>query len=470
MKSNKKGAGATNTYSLSKSNRTLTPVVSPTIAEDGRQTTPSSHQKHLGCGGHRSILRGVDTFQLTAGGAQFPSVWLLEQQQVWKEYQEQYDYSVPEYLEVEVGNNWFQLFPSGDMPYKYKLYNKQIGMIKVWNTDKWSGGVNGKQHIFLDFRSSYLHQFTREELKVVIKDWVKLFFADIQGVDIQVSRGDIFSDIISDRMLVLEEVEQSISRCKVSQIFKDNIVEFSEQEKELLSSVCNKGEQKLTLQMTPELLEKISLMIENQIAIGTDRIVGNTGGIQTAYWGNHLGGNVWGKVYDKTLKVKKDCDTDTQDLWKLNGWKTDQKVIRTEFSMRRRFLKELNGGSFIQFEEFLDNIEVLWEYFTTKWLRLVVEKKINNIQTSVNTVFWNCVVNSFSSGDIKVKRGKTFNGKINQLFKQGIGCLTTMIGYGMYNNEDISYIRSVVSAVDNVIQQAYEDTSILHRRRKLGLS
>jgi hypothetical protein len=138
--------------------------------------------------------------------------------------------------------------------------------------------------------------------------------------------------------------------------------------------------------------------------------------------------------------------------------------------MRRKFLKELNGGSFVDFENFVDNLEVLWEYFTTKWLRLVVEKKINNIQLSVNTDFWDCVVNSFSAVDIKVKRGKTFNGKIDQLFKQGIGCLTTMIGYGMHTNEDISYIKSVISAVDNVIIGAFEDTSILHRRRKLGIS
>jgi len=470
MKTHKKGVGATNTHSRFKSNRTLTPVVSPTIAQRSTKATSSSQQRHLCSGGHKSILRGIDTLHLTAGGAQFPSSWLLEQQQVWKEYQQQYDYSMCEYLEVEVGNEWFQLFPSGDMPYKYKLYNKQIGMIKVWNTDKWSGGVSGKQHIYLDFRSSYLHQFTREELKVVVIDWVKIFFADLQGVSIQVSRGDIFSDIVGDRMLLLEEVEQSISRCKVSQVFKDNIVDFSSEEKSLLSRLCNKGEQKLILQKHPDLLEKVCLMIDNQLAVGANRIVGNTNSIQTAYWGNHLGGHVWGKIYDKTLKVKKDCDTDTEDLWKLNGWNLDSKVIRTEFSMRRKFLKELNGGSFVDFENFVDNLEVLWEYFTTKWLRLVVEKKINNIQLSVNTDFWDCVVNSFSAVDIKVKRGKTFNGKIDQLFKQGIGCLTTMIGYGMHTNEDISYIKSVISAVDNVIIGAFEDTSILHRRRKLGIS
>lgn len=469
MKTNEKGAGATNTYSFLKSNRTLTPVVSSSLAQGSIKTLPVPEQRDSAFNGHRSILRGVDSFYLTAGGAQFPSSWLVEQQVIWNQYQQEYDYSLQQYLEVQIGNDWFELYPSGDLPYKYKLYNKQIGMIKVWNTDKWSGGVNSKQHIFLDFRSSYLHQFTREELKVVVKDWVRLFFADMQGVDILVSRGDIFTDITSDRMLSLQEIEQSISRCKVTQLLKDNIVGFTEEEKDLLDRVYNKVEQKLTPEISA-LLNKVSIMIDNQIAIGANRIIGNTNSVQTAYWGNHLGGHVWGKIYDKTLKVRVDCDTDTQELWKLNGWKPDQKVVRVEFSVRKKFLKELNGGAFVYFDKFLDNLEVLWEYFSTKWLRLVVEKKVNNIQTSINTPFWDCVVNSFDCGDIKVIRGKKFTGKIDQLFKQGIGCLTTMIGYGMGSNEDMVYLRSVIKSVDNVINQAYEDTSILHKRRKLGLS
>ena len=471
MGSHKKGAGATNTYSLIKSNRYRTPVVSPTIAEDGIQSSihpiPTNNPLAV-VGAHSSILNGIDTLVLTAGGAQFPSNWLIEQQQIWSEYQQQYDYSTRQYLEVEVGGYWFQLYPVGELPYKFKLYNQQIGMIKVWSCDKWSGGVNGKQHILLDLRSSFIHNFDPQNLV----DWIECFFGnffkDLSGVDIQVSRADLFTDIMCDRMLNTEEVETSISRCKTTNRFYENAVDFTEEEKSLLlPPVCNKGEQKL---IPTYLLHKINTLIETQECIGANRIVGNTNRLETAYWGNHKGGLVWGKIYDKSLCAKKRNDTDIEDLWIANGWDKNKVVVRVEFSMRRGFLKDLDNGKYVSLRGFVGGMNIIWSYFSNKWLRLVEEKKKNNIQLSVNTSFWDIVVSSFTETVVRVVRSKRFKGKINQLFKQSIGCLTSMISYGMNNETDITYMKCVIQAVDKVINQSYEDDSILHRRRLLGLT
>lgn len=478
MKSIKKRAGATNTSPLNQHHRSLTPVsVSSTIAEDGIQSSnPSSTRGNplAVVGNYHSILNGIDTLVLTAGGAQFPSNWLIEQQQIWSEYQQQYDYSTHQYLEVEVGGYWFQLYPVGELPYKFKLYNKQIGMIKVWNCDKWSGGVNGKQHIYLDLRAGFIHSFTPSGLEIWIENFYSNFFKEMNGVEIQVSRGDLFVDIMCDRMLITEEVEASISRCKTTNRFYENGVEFSEEETDLLSRVCNKGQQKLNQsvlsQFTPEFFKKIITLKETQQTIGANRIVGNTNRLETAYWGNHKGGMVWGKIYDKSLKVRKDNDTDLEDLWEVNGWDRNKVVVRVEFSMRRGFIKELNGGKFVSLRGFIEGMNTMWEYFSTKWLRLVEEKKRNNIQLSVNTPFWECVSKSFMETAVKVIRNKTFKGKINQLFKQATGCLTTMIGYGMNGEEDRMYMKCVIQAVDKVINEAYEDSSILQRRRLLGLT
>ena len=223
MKSIKKRVGATNTNPLNQHHTSLTRVlVSPTIAEDALPSsilqTPISNPSAVVAGFH-SILNGIDTLVLTAGGSQFPSNWLVEQQQVWKEYQQQYDYSTHQYLEVEVGGYWFQLYPDGKMPYKFILYNQQIGMIKVWNCDCWSSGVQGKQHIFLDLRAGFIHSFTPSGLKIWIEDFYSIFFKSMDGVDIQVSRGDLFVDIMCDRMLFTEEVEASISRCKTCLLY-----------------------------------------------------------------------------------------------------------------------------------------------------------------------------------------------------------------------------------------------------------
>jgi hypothetical protein len=275
-------------------------------------------------------------------------------------------------------------------------------------------------------------------------------------------------------MLITEEVEASISRCKTTNRFYENGVDFTDDEEELLSRVCNKGEQKLNQavlsQFTPEFFNKIITLKETQQSIGANRIVGNTNRLETAYWGNHKGGMVWGKIYDKTLSARKSNDTDIEDLWIANGWDKYKVVVRVEFSMRRGFIKELNGGNFVSLSGFIEGMNTIWDYFSTKWLRLVEEKKKNNIQLSVNTPFWECVSKSFMETAIKVIRYKSFKGKINQLFKQATGCLTSMISYGMNGENDKMYMKCVIQAVDKVMNEAYEDSSILHRRRLLGLS
>jgi len=40
----------------------------------------------------------------------------------------------------------------------------------------------------------------------------------------------------------------------------------------------------------------------------------------------------------------------------------------------------------------------------------------------------------------------------------------------MNDDTDLTYIKGVIGAVDKVINEAYEDNSILYRRRSLGFS
>lgn len=476
MSKQKKGAGATNTYSLIQHHRSLTPVISPTIAEEASVGTPSSSTgiPLAAVVPYRSLFHGIDTLVLTAGGSQSPSDWLREQQVIWSQYQQEYDYTSHQYLEVEVGGNWFQLYPVGELPYKFKLYNPLIGMIKVWNCDKWSGGVSGKQHIYLDLRAGFIHTFTPEDLQKWVFDFYSNFFSNMEGVDIQVSRGDLFVDIACDRMLNTSEVESSISRCKTTNRFYENSVDFGEEELELLSRVYYKGQQKLNqnvlLQLTPEFFDKVNTLISTQKSIGANQVIGNTNRLETAYWGNYKGGTVWGKVYDKTLSVRRNCDTDLQDIWIKNGWDMSGSVVRVEFSMRRGFLKELNNGNFVSLSGFISGMNTIWDYFSTRWLRLVDFKKKNNIQLSMNSSFWDCVVKSFADTAQRVIRKRTFRGKVNQLFKQSLGCLTSMVAYGMNGSNDRTYLNCVLQAVNTTLIQSFDDNTIVDRRKLIGLS
>ena len=57
-------------------------------------------------------------------------------------------------------------------------------MIKVWSCDKWSGGVNGKQHILLDLRSSFIHNFGSPDLV----DWIDFLLLQLPTTKIRNDR------------------------------------------------------------------------------------------------------------------------------------------------------------------------------------------------------------------------------------------------------------------------------------------
>jgi hypothetical protein len=100
----------------SKQHRNSTPVVSSSIARSGHRSTTSTtphHYEHQ----QRVVLTGVDTLVITAGGAVAPSTWLVEQQKIWNDYQNSYEYG-DEYSSIQFDNKWWVLKPQASLPYK----------------------------------------------------------------------------------------------------------------------------------------------------------------------------------------------------------------------------------------------------------------------------------------------------------------------------------------------------------------
>lgn len=460
-----------NTPPTSKQHRSLTPVVSTSIAPSGTPSTSSltpHHQNH-----EQVVLAGVDTLVITAGGAVAPSTWLVEQQKVWNDYQNSYE-DGEEYMSIEFDNKWWILKPYGSLPYKYQLFNKEVGYIKVYNVDKWSSGSISQQNIHFQFNSSYLHSFTIPELFNEASRILSHFFVNVNDAQIKISRIDLHSDIMrTNGMLTAEECKQSISRARYRDFVNgSDTVELTAEEQDLLwgGQSCNKPPHKLTTaDLSIQLLDKLNRMYYNQMSCGADRVI-TSKELQTAYWGRFDSGSVWAKVYDKTVKVYKDNDLDTQDLWKQNGWNGSDTVIRTEFSMKRDFLKEIDNGKFVSLEYFLNHIPDIWAFLTQKWLRLVEEVKENNSTWSKITSFWDLVTSSFSEVFNTVIRKKNYGGKITQLLAQGIGCFKQMISMGMNTNTDTVYMNSTIQAIGNLITTSYDCGDILERRKQLGIA
>jgi hypothetical protein len=85
-------------------------------------------------------------------------------------------------------------------------------------------------------------------------------------------------------------------------------------------------------------------------------------------WSIGLGGPVAGRLYDKTLEIQVKRNHEyLPDLWRGQGWDGKAKVWRLEFQFRREMLAQ-NGLR--SFQDVMDNLNGLWSYATTEWLRL----------------------------------------------------------------------------------------------------
>ena len=305
------------TPTLSKSkHKDSTPVVSPIVAHCGQSSNGLSAPVE-----NKVILTGIDTLVVTAGGNVAPSKWLINQQQIWSEYQQDFDYAIDELLNDEINGSWFNIKPYGMKQYKYILDNPEIGHIRVWNTDKWSSGAPSKQHIYIDFRSSWLHQQSPDTLEQSIIDIIGVFFdySDPKELNLQISRVDLHTDVTNGSSFLTEsQIKNTITRSKYRNYFvEDDVIKLTQDEKDLVSGApsYNKGTQKL---IPVELVEKLMMIADNQLSIGVDNVV-HKREIETAYFGSKKS-DVWGKVYDKTKCCKVKSDLDTPLLWVENGW------------------------------------------------------------------------------------------------------------------------------------------------------
>lgn len=457
-----------NTLTTSTKHRKDTPVISPTIAQETASATPQHEdQSTWAVVGNQVVLTGIDTLAVTAGGVSAPSTWLQEQSVIWNEYQNQYQFG-DDYVCIEIDGKWWQLYPNGSVPYKYQLRNDEIGFIKVWNVDKWSSGVTGKQQIHIHFYSKFLHSYPIDTLYHQIENITSIFFAD-DSYDINTSRGDIHADVTNGKsFLSVDDISNVISRSKVRQHYYENQeLELSAEELDFLSPLTNnKGGQKL---IPTSVLEKLNRMYYQQTNVGANNIVMKRE-LETAYFGKSKGGDLWCKMYNKSKQVKVKCDTDTPLLWMENGWNGDDTVVRVEFSIRRGALKDMDDGKYIPLKSFLSEINTLWKYLTDKWCRMVEEVKTNNSTWSKVTQFWSVIQSAFITPTKNIIRKKSYKAKLNQLFLQGVGCLKQMISFGMMNNQDWCYVKSAITAVENTLTSSIEDGEYYSRRQLLGIA
>lgn len=86
-------------------------------------------------------------------------------------------------------------------------------------------------------------------------------------------------------------------------------------------------------------------------------------------WSIGAGGIVSARLYDKRLEIEASGKYYLLDLWRKTGWDGSQPVWRLEFQLKREALTQ-RGLSDLGW--IVDNLNGLWSYATTEWLRLTL--------------------------------------------------------------------------------------------------
>ena len=86
-------------------------------------------------------------------------------------------------------------------------------------------------------------------------------------------------------------------------------------------------------------------------------------------WSIGLGGILSCRLYDKTKEIEVSKKYYLLDLWRESGWDGVTPVWRLEFQFRREILAQLKLTTL---RTVMDNLNGLWSYATTDWLRLTL--------------------------------------------------------------------------------------------------
>lgn len=86
-------------------------------------------------------------------------------------------------------------------------------------------------------------------------------------------------------------------------------------------------------------------------------------------WMIGAGGVISCRLYNKTLEIKQSKKAYLLELWHKAGWNGFDPVWRLEFQLKREVLTQKGLG---KLSEVLDNLNGLWSYATTEWLRLTL--------------------------------------------------------------------------------------------------
>jgi hypothetical protein len=187
-----------------------------------------------------------------------------------------------------------------------------------------------------------------------------------------------------------------------------------------------------------------------------------------------LGGDISARIYDKTLEIGISNKDYIKKIWEKQGWDTLQKVWRLEFQLKRKYLKEMFIGTHLDLKI---KANTLWNYCTSKWLRLVVTDDTVNRARLVTNPMWKKIQ------DVRINEGKLTSilREVDKsrvpsdeiLFKNGMGYLTSFAAKEGFDNVNcetvISFLdigKKYLEEVTNGKEEEYLKKKINNKKKK----
>ena len=170
-------------------------------------------------------------------------------------------------------------------------------------------------------------------------------------------------------------------------------------------------------------------------------------------WAIGLGGVMAGRLYDKLFEITKSNKGYLIPLWKAGGWKEGEPIWRLEFEFKREMLTQKDLS---KLTDILANMNGLWSYATTEWLKLTLpnlEDKtrsrwaIHPIWAALASLDWET-----SGGALKQRFSNERTPNDAETLNRGFSAVTTWMATHGYRDYDMAihpYFIALESFINN---------------------
>ena len=178
----------------------------------------------------------------------------------------------------------------------------------------------------------------------------------------------------------------------------------------------------------------------------------------TGYEIGNINGDIFLRIYNKTLEIESSGKYWFKDIWKKNNWNEAEgkEVWRVEYKIKKKVLNELR---IFTFEDFVKKEKELWKYLTNDWFKIKSRRNKNNYNSKIKRK-WKKVQKSVSLETDKIATRKPYRvGDLDSYYNQLLGLLTSIaaINNNFNQEENIEELVKKINQKQKIKEQTFEE-------------